>query len=74
MLQYAGSGTITRSLSNKGTSWEISWNGLNYQRNVMYMHHYKPDQHVLYEQRAVHDNNIMVGSYVAVLDTAGDVN
>ena len=40
----------------------------------MHMHHYKPDQHVLYEQRAVHDNNIMVGSYVAVLDTAVDTN
>lgn len=74
MLQYAGPGTITRSLSDKGTSWEISWHGRNYQRNVMHMHHYKPDQHVLYEQRAVHDNNIMVGSYVAVLDTAGDAN
>ena len=40
----------------------------------MHMYHYKPDQHVLYEQRAVHDNNIMVGSYVAVLDTVGDAN
>jgi transposase InsO family protein len=74
MLQYAGPGRITRSLSDKGTSWEISWNGRRYQRNVMHMHHYRPDQHVLYEQRAVHDNNVMVGSFVAVLDTAGDPN
>ena len=74
MLQYAGPGRITRSLSDKGTSWEISWNGRRYQRNIMHMHHYKPDQHVLYEQRAVHDNNVMVGSFVAVLDTAGDAH
>ena len=40
----------------------------------MHMHHYRPDQHVLFEQRAVHDNNVMVGSYVAVLDTEGDAN
>ena len=38
------------------------------------MHHYRPDQHVLFEQRAVHDNNVMVGSFVAVLDTEGDAN
>ena len=74
MLQYAGPGRIVRSLSNKGTSWEISWNGRRYQRNVMHMHHYRPDQHVLYEQRAVHDNNVMIGSFVAVLDTDGDAN
>ena len=74
MLHYAGPGRIIRSLSNKGTSWEISWNGHRYQRNVMHMHHYRPDQHVLYEQRAVHDNNVMVGSFVTVLDTDGDAN
>jgi len=74
MLQYAGPGRIVRSLSDHGTSWEISWNGRRYQRNIMHMHHYRPDQHVLYEQRAVHDNTVMVGSFVAVLDTEGDAN
>ena len=74
ILQYAGPGRIVRSLSERGTGWEISWNGRRYQRNVMHMHHYKPDQHVLYEQRAVHDNTVMVGSIVAVLDTEGDAN
>ena len=74
MMQYAGPGRITRSLSDKGTSWEISWNGRRYQRNIMHMHRYKPDQHVLYEQRAVHDNNVMVGPFVTVLDTAGDAH
>ena len=74
MLQYAGPGRIVRSLSDKGTAWEISWNGRTYQRNVMHLQHYRPDEHVLYEQRAVHDNNVMVGSFVAVLDTQGDSN
>ena len=74
ILQYAGPGRIVRSLSKNGTSWEISWNGRRYQRNVMHMHHYRPDQHVLFEQRAVHDNSVMVGSFVAVLDTEGDAN
>ena len=74
ILQYAGPGRIVRSLSERGTGWEIRWNGRRYQRNVMHMHHYKPDQHVLYEQRAVHDNTVMVGSIVAVLDTEGDAN
>ena len=32
------------------------------------------DQHVLYEQRAVHDNTVMVGSIVAVLDAEDDAN
>ena len=72
MLQYAGPGSIIRSLSDNGTGWEIRWNGRKYQRNVMHMHHYRPDQHVLYEQRAVHDNNVMIGSFVAVLDADGD--
>ena len=74
ILQYAGPGRIVRSLSKNGTSWEISWNGRRYQRNIMHMHHYRPDQHVLFEQRAVHDNSVMVGSFVAVLDTEGDAN
>ena len=74
ILQYAGPGRIIRSLSKNGTGWEISWNGRRYQRNVMHMHHYRPDQHVLFEQRAVHDNSVMVGSFVAVLDTEGDAN
>ena len=74
MLQYAGPGRVIRSLSDNGTSWEISWNGRRYQRNIMHMHHYRPDQHVLYEQQAVHDNSVMVGSFVAVLDTAGDAH
>ena len=74
MLQYAGPGSVIHSLSDNGTCWEISWNGRRYQRNVMHMHHYRPDQHVLYEQRAVHDNNVMIGSFVAVLDADGDAN
>ena len=74
MLQYAGPGFITRSLSDKGTSWEISWNDHNHQSNVIHIHHYRPDQHVFYEQTTVHDNIIMVGSYVTVFDTDGDAN
>ena len=74
MLHYAGPGEIIKSLSNNGSAWEISWNGRTYQRNVMHMHHYEPDKHVLQEQLAVQDNTVMVGSYVAVLDNDDDNN
>lgn len=74
MLQYAGPGEITESLSDKGTSWVIFWNGRTYQRNIMHMLPYRPDLHVLEEQRAVQDNTITVGSYVAVLDDTGDTH
>ena len=72
LLQYAGPGTIVASLSDKGSAWEIRWNGRTYQRNVMHMRKYEPSEHVLYEQRVMHDNVIMAGSYVAVLDDSED--
>ena len=40
----------------------------------MHMQPYSPDAHVLQEQRAVQDNTVQVGSYVAVLDGGEDVN
>ena len=73
MLHYTGPGEITHPLSDKGTSWKIWWNGKHYSRNVMHMSPYAPDQHVLYEQRAIQDNSITIGSFVAVLDDADDV-
>ena len=38
----------------------------------MHMQPYVPDAHVLHEQRAVQDNTVQVGSYVAVLDSGED--
>ena len=40
----------------------------------MHMQPYSPDAHVLQEQRAVQDNTVQVGSYVAVLDGGEDNN
>ena len=74
MLHHTGPGEITKSLSDKGASWVIFWNGRTYQRNIMHMLPYRPDLHVLEEQRAVQDNTITVGSYVAVLDDTGDTH
>ena len=73
-LQYAGPAVITRSLSENGTAWQLRWNGRTYNRNIMHMQPYAPDAHVLQEQRAVQDNTVQVGSYVAVLDGGEDVN
>ena len=71
-LQYAGPAVITESLSNNGTAWRLRWNGCTYNRNIMHMQPYAPDDHVLQQQRAVQDNTIQVGSYVAVLDDGED--
>ena len=38
----------------------------------MHMQPYAPDAHVLEEQKAVQDNTVQVGSYVAVLDGGED--
>ena len=74
MLQYAGPGEITRALSDNKTSWEILWNGSHYNRNIMHMNPYSPDEHLQHQQRAVVDNNVYVNSYVAVLDADDDTN
>ena len=74
MLQYAGPGEITRALSDNKTSWEILWNGSHYNRNIMHMNPYSPDEHLQHQQRAVVDNNVYVNSYVAVLDSDDDTN
>ena len=71
-LQYAGPALITESLSDNGTAWRLRWNGRTYNRNIMHMQPYAPDAHVLYEQQAVQDNTVQVGSYVAVLDDDQD--
>ena len=71
-LQYAGPAIITESLSDNGTAWRLRWNGRTYNRNIMHMQPYAPDAHVLYEQQAVQDNTVQVGSYVAVLDNDKD--
>ena len=71
-LQYAGPAVITESLSDNGTAWKLRWNGRTYMRNIMHMQPYVPDAHVLHEQRAVQDNTVQVGSYVAVLDSGED--
>ena len=63
---------ITRALSENGTAWQLTWNGRTYNRNIMHMQPYSPDAHVLQEQRAVQDNTVQVGSYVAVLDSGED--
>ena len=74
MLQYAGPGELTKSLSPNGTAWQIWWNGRSYNRNIMHLNPYAPDAQVLHEQRAVQDNTVTVGTYVAVLDNTGDPN
>jgi hypothetical protein len=74
MLQYAGPGELSRSLSNNGTAWRITWNGSHYNRNVMHLNPYAPDAVVEEEQRAVQDNSVTVHSYVAVLDDTDDTN
>jgi len=73
-LQYAGPALVTKSLSDNGTAWRLRWNGRTYNRNIMHMQPYAPDAHVLLEQRAVQDNTVQVGSYVAVLDDGDDLN
>ena len=40
----------------------------------MHLNPYVPDAQVLHEQRAVQDNTVTVGTYVAVLDNTGDPN
>ena len=72
MLQYAGPGEITESLSDNGTSWKLVWNGREYKRNVMHLRPYAPDDHLEHQQRAVVDNTVYVNSYVAVLDDTDD--
>ena len=74
MLQYAGPGEITESLSPNGTSWKIIWNGREYQRNIMHLKPYSPDDHLEHQQRAVVDNTVYVNSYVAVMDDTDDNN
>jgi len=71
-LQFAGPGIITKALSENGTAWRLNWNGRSYNRNIMHMQPYAPDAHVLEEQKAVQDNTVQVGSYVAVLDGGED--
>ena len=46
----------------------------HYNRNIMHMNPYSPDEHLQHQQRAVVDNNVYVNSYVAVLDADDDTN
>ena len=72
ILQYSGPGEITKALSPNGTSFEITYKGRHYNRNVMHINRYKAAEEVPPGLQLVIDNTVYVGSYVAVLDNSDD--
>ena len=68
ILQYSGPGEITKALSPNGTSFEITYKGRHYNRNVMHINRYKAADEVPPGLQLVIDDTVYVGSYVAVLD------
>ena len=72
MLQYQGPGIITEALSDNNTSFAITYNNRTYKRNIMHMSRYTSEKYVPPNVRMYIDNTHNVGSFVAVLDAAGD--
>ena len=72
LLQYQGSGIVTKSLSPSNTDFEIKCENRTYRRNIMYMSPYT-SPNVVPAQLQVHiDNTVSVGTFVAVLDNSND--
>ena len=72
ILQYSGPGIITKVLSPNGTSFEITYNGRHYNRNVMHLNRYRAIDEVPAALQMPIDYTVSVGSYVAVLDNTND--
>ena len=72
ILQYVGPGEIVEVLSPNNTAFRIKYQNRHYQRNVMHMSMYKSPDHVPGDLQVAIDNEITVGSFVAVLDDSED--
>ena len=72
MLQYVGPGEIVEVLSPNNTAFRIRYQGRHYERNVMHMSKYKSPDYVPGDLQVAVDNEVTVGSFIAVLDDSED--
>ena len=72
MLQFVGPGEIVEVLSPNNTAFRIKYQNRHYERNVMHLTKYTSLDQVTGDILVPIDNEITVGSFVAVLDSDED--
>ena len=74
MLQFVGPGEIVQVLSPNNTAFRIRYQGRHYERNVMHLSKYKSADIVPGDLQIAVDNEVTVGSFIAVLDDDSDTH